>query len=169
MNTAKKLLVCGLLVVSLTCVAGGCVAYAIYESLSSTIQPISGAVDIGSEWIEIVPPEPLKAMQVRQEIYLEIPGVTTWSVEDGKTVKYEDGRSGKIEGTLHDDQGQSYELAISGKSGGLYLSRKLPPVTYDSPPLATRFPRDRSYSKLRVRSEVPVNSSKIEWVCSTPK
>lgn len=169
MNRTKKLFVCILLTASLTCVVSGCLAYDIYEFLDPTIQPISGAVDVSNEWVNIVPPEPLKSIQVRQEIYLEIPGVSTWSVEDGKTVEYEDGRSGKIEGTLYDDQGQSYELAISGKSGGLYLSYKLPPITHDSAPVSTRFPRDRSYSKLRVRSDVPVSLSKIEWVCSTPK
>jgi hypothetical protein len=158
----------------LTIVAGGC---DFFDPLVSS-QPISGALDVGGEWSEITPPAPLKSSKVRQNVYVEMSGLKSWDEEsqkvivpeDGKTVTFADGRRGKIEAQLFDDRGTSYELAIYGLSGGVNLSRKRPPRSPDEKPsLEPDFPRDRTYTKLRVRSDVPFRSEKIEWVCTNPK
>ncbi len=158
----------------LTLAAGGC---NLFDPLVSS-QPISGAVEVGGEWLEITPPAPLKSVKVRQNVHVEISGLKSWDdgkqkvivPEDGKIVTFADGRRGKIEARLFDDKGDSYELAIYGLSGGINLSRKRPPRSPDEPPtLEPDFPRDRVYTKLRVRSDVPFRSEKIEWVCTNPK
>lgn len=169
MSGAKRFLARALLIAWLTFVTGGCVIYEMYESSSPAYQPISGAVEIGTDWVEITPPTPLKSVQSQQYVSVEMKGADMWE-EDLKTVKYKDGRKGKIEAFLFDEKGQSYELEIGGISGGVNLARKLPPRTPDAPPrVEPDFPRDRLYTRLRIRSEVPIRSEKIEWVCTTPK
>lgn len=149
--------------------ANGCGIFEVFQSLTPTYQAISGPVEIGTEWVEITPPAPLKSVQSQQYVSVTMKGADTWE-QDLKTVKYKDGRKGKIEAFLFDEKGQSYELEIGGIGGGVDLARKLPPRTPDSPPrVGPDFPHDRAYTRLRIRSEVAFRSEKIEWVCMTPK
>jgi hypothetical protein len=172
MRQIKKLFVCVLVVASLlTLAAGGYVMYSIDEAFFSSpvYQPISGAVSIGSDWMEISPPAPLKSVDMQQHVHLKMQGVEL-AENDYKTVKYRDGRLGKIEALLFDDKGYSYELQIVGIGVGIYLSRKRSPRPLDAPPThEPDFPHDRVYTKLRIRSDIPIHSDEIRWVCTHQK
>jgi hypothetical protein len=143
---------------------------------SNQAQLISGAVEVGNEWKEIVPPAPLKSVKTIQYVSLRMPESVwknaDWDESDPKrqTLKYGDGRTGKIEAILYDDKGASYELQINGKGGGFDLGRAVPARNPDAPPSnKPMFPTDRVYTKLKIRSDVPLNLEKIEWSGYNPK
>lgn len=90
--------------------------------------------------------------------------------ENDETLILEDGRRTKIEGFLFDDRGESYELHIVGRGGGIMLRRKISDKTTDAEPDYTsrNFPSDRVFTKLKIRSEIPLKCDKIEWINSKP-
>ena len=148
----------------------------IYQSgfVSVPHQPISSAVTIGSEWVEIVPPTPLKPFGSEQWVNL---GYTEYSKSgysdgvEGTTLNLADGRKTRIEAFLYDDKGENYELQIGGVGGGVVLSRKMLVINTNGKPdyKALDFPTDRTYTKLRIRSEIPLKVNQIEWVGHNPK
>lgn len=144
--------------------------------LSSQPQIIAESIEIGTEWKEIVPPSPLKVKNLHQNVSLKMSESVwreaTWDESDPKrqTLKYGDGKTGKIEAILFDEKGESYELQINGKGGGFNLGRPVKPRNPDEPPNnQPDFPSDRTFNKLRIRSDVPLHLDKIEWTGYTPK
>lgn len=136
--------------------------------------PISGSVDIGSQWLEIIPPKPLKSIVKNHFVSVEMTGVDIFASIEGdsnnKTLVMKDGRKGKIEAFLFDDKGQDYELKIIGSGRGINLGRALAPRDANQlPSEEPDFPYERVYTKLKIRSEVPIYCEKIEWDGNTSK
>ena len=143
---------------------------------SNQPQIISESIEINPEWKEITPPAPLKSKTLIQNVSLKMPESVwreaTWDESDPKrqTLKYGDGKIGKIEAILYDDKGESYELQINAKGGGFQLGRKVAPRNPNEPPTnKPDFPTDRVYTKLRIRSDVTIRLDKIEWTGYNPK
>lgn len=139
-------------------------------------QIISESIEIGTEWKEIVPATPLRSTSLHQNISLKMPDSiwreATWDETDPKrqTLKYQDGKSGKIEAILFDDKGVSYELQINGKGGGFELGRPVKARNPNEPPSnEPDFPKDRTYIKLKIRSDIPLKLDKIVWTGYNPK
>ena len=139
-------------------------------------QSISGAMEIGSDWKEVIPPEPLKSTKSIQYVSLKMDERiwrnADWEVADKKlqTLKYPDGRQGKIEAFIVDEHDQRYELHISGIGDGFDLGVLREPRRLDGPPdTAPDFPVNRNYVKLRIRSDIPLRLEKIEWSGYDPK
>lgn len=144
--------------------------------LSSQPQVISESIEIGTDWKEIVPASPLKSKNLHQSVSLKMPESiwreATWDESDPKrqTLKYGDGKRGKIEAILYDNKGESYELQINAKGGGFDLGRPVKPRNPDEPPRnEPDFPVDTVFTKLRIRSDVPLRLDKIEWTGYNPK
>ena len=166
-----------LLILIFVLTLSGCAA--IYRSgfVSVPRQPISDAITIGSEWIEIVPPAPLIPYATLQEVILRFDNYDRKNFTDdlrGEILNLADGRKTKIEAFLFDDKGESYELQImatGGEGGGFTLGRKMIPDIADGKPnyKYLDFPTDRIYTKLKIRSEIPIKCSKIEWICYNNK
>lgn len=152
---------------------------AVYRSgfVSAPPQEISGATTIGSEWTEIVPPSALKPYATLQEVVLRFDNYDRKNFTDdlqGEILNLADGRKTKIEAFLVDDKGEGYQLQImgtGGEGGGFTLSRKMIPDVADGKPnyKYLNFPTDRTYIKLKIRSEIPIKCDKIEWVCYNNK
>lgn len=111
-------------------ICGGCDFY--YRNVpfvSIPAQTISGPIVIGSDWTEIIPPEPLRPIAEHNLItlgfYKENKGDFTDDIRKGEILILADDRKTKIEGFLFDDKGESYELQISGSGGGIILTRKM--------------------------------------------
>lgn len=142
---------------------------------NSGVQKVSGSVQIGSEWTEIKPPEPLKSSARIHKISVRTGAVETFDETDktGQTIKFKNGESGRVESVLFDEQGNGYELSLAGIGGagdGFYLGRNLPPRNPDEPPRKEPdFPYDKTYVRLKIRSNVPFQSEKIEWIAETQK
>jgi hypothetical protein len=140
-------------------VAAGCAS-------SAGEQLISGPTQIGPIWKEFVPAEPLRVIESQQEVFLGVNGVVDWDLLDSRFV-LSDGSSGRVDAWIHDDQGGEYELSLAGIGGrgGLYLTRKaiLDPMR-DRPRNGPVFPADRVYTRLRIRSDLPLDVHEILWV-----
>lgn len=146
---------------------------AIYRSgfVSVPRQELSGALTIGSEWIEIIPPAPLKTYGTRQAISVEYSaqGFNYTDDEKGEILNLADGRKTKIEAFLYDSQGEEYELQMI--ASGFLLGRKWVKenIATTSEYIIPKFPTDRTYTKLKIRSEIPIDCKKIEWIGYNPK
>ena len=150
-------------------VVGGCDFY--YKNMpfaSIPAQTISGSVTIGSDWTEIIPPAPLRPIVHDPWIILGYFGYSKGSFTDdkGEVLNLADGRKTKIEAFLFDDKGGIYELQISGTGGGIMLTRKIKVeiVNGKQRNIVLDFPNDRVYTKLKIRSEIPLECDKIEWI-----
>jgi len=156
---------------------------AVYRSgfVSVPRQPISGPVSIGPEWVEIIPPEPLIPYGTDQEIvigYLDYDRKNSSFDDTLEILNLSDGRKTKIEAVIFDDEGKQYELQISGVGGvhgGVWFTKKGEVKWSGEPNFSqadysdVRFPQNRSFTKLKMRSEIPLNCEYIEWVGVNPK
>lgn len=137
-------------------------------------QKISGAVEIGSDWIEIVPPKPLKPLGYTNWIKLEYKGFKEMKdvkINDQSILELADGRNTKVEGFLYDDKGEEFELELSQSSAGPELYRKGISKIGDGKTdySMVNFPYDRVYTKLKIRSEIPLKCDKVEWLGDKPQ
>jgi len=155
--------------------SGGCDFY--YRNMPFVpmpIQSVSGPVEIGRDWVEIFPPQALKPYGNSNWLNIEFVGYKKdnhTDGEDGKVLNLADGRKTKIEAFLYDDKGESYELQIGGTSSGVTFYRRMSADVVDGKPErnVVRFPIDRIYTKLKIKSEIPISCDKIEWIGSNPK
>lgn len=137
-------------------------------------QTVSGPVEIGSDWTEIVPPQPLEPLGSTNWISLGFSGYKEFKlvkVNKENILELADGRSTKIEALLFDDKGESYDLELNQTSDGPKLYKKGEIKNVDGKPdySATKFPGDRVFTRLKIRSEIPLKCDKIEWIGSNPK
>ena len=152
---------------------GGCDFY--YKNMPFVPIPpqtVSGSITIGSSWMEIVPPKPLKPLGVTNWITLGCKNykVFDWAENEKNILELADGRNTKIEAYLYDDRGESYLLRIYQTSNGPELHRKeLSEIGDGKNNYSTvEFPKDRVYIKLKIRSEIPLECDNIEWQGSKP-
>lgn len=118
---------------------------------------ISGPVTLTSEWIEIVPEEPLRPEREVQKILLDF-AQPYESDHDAWKIRFPDGSLVAPEVQLIDKNGNvftSSKVASLGQTGmGLRMSS---------------LPQDRVYLKLRLRSDKPIAISRIIWRCYDPR
>jgi hypothetical protein len=144
-------------------------------------QPISGPIEIGPDWVEIIPPKPLVPYGTNQQILLGYHNYDLKNLSQDKTLNVlnlADGRKTIVEALIYDDEGESYALefgAFGGFNGGVYLSRK-GEIKWDGEPNFShpdysdvRFPIDRTYTKLKIRSEIPLKCEYVFWTGGNPK
>jgi hypothetical protein len=159
-----------LLIILLICLfIPGCGEETRYRLLGGTIiQPISGPIDIGKEWIEIVPPKPLKALG--SYIVVKAKGLDE-GPDRYRSVKFPDGSIGKIEARLYDDKGQivdfdCYSWMITNIKM-LNIWKKGTKLGENVP--IPDFPRDTRFVKAQIRSDVQLHCDSIEWEGYTSK
>lgn len=162
---------------ALAFLVGGC--RNVYQSGFVQIprQSIAGETEIGGEWREFAAPAPLVPYGSSQSVVLGFTEYDRQNFSDGRTgetLNLADGRKTRIEAFVYDEKGEVYELQITGiggAGGGVWLSRKF--VKKDggsaSEMTAPDFPADRNYTKLKIRSEIPLKCSRIEWVGTNSK
>ncbi|HWS86642.1 MAG TPA: hypothetical protein VN282_06745 [Pyrinomonadaceae bacterium] len=136
-----------------------CSACALYRKLHPNLdQEIAGPVSVSSEWMEILPEEPLKPEREVQQVLI-------WFAQPYATnadgIISPDGHTFHPEVQLIDQRGDAYNLRISGiSSSGIALSC----CKEGYRPL----PKDRKYRAVRIRSDRPVSGSKVVWRCYNP-
>lgn len=158
------------LIVMLMTISNGCDK--VYESGLVPIpkQPISGAVEIGSEWTEIIPPQPLKPLGKLSKINFRCSIDDNKPIDkDGSVIYLKDGRTTKVEAVISDNKGEKFDLGIAGYGNGFIMYRKMSSeVKGEKPFFSGDFPQDRIYTKLIVRSEIPLKCDNIEWISYVP-
>ncbi len=156
-------------------VFGSCNLYRELMIKTSKAQKISDAVQIGNDWTEIRSSETLRSLAQIHKISVRTDVVETFDEKDptNQTLKFKTGASGKIEAVLYDEQGNEYQLrvtGIGGDSGGFYLGRERAPRKPNEPPdQEPHFPLDKLYTKLKIRSNVPFEIQKMEWITEIQK
>jgi len=138
------------------------VAFMLYRRMgllpTSSDRDIAGATAITSQWSEIGPTPALKPSSKQSLVILELEGDYTPDFQ-AQMLRFPDGSLGMPEVQLVDQQGQVFPLHFlmvhhrdrtgSNVMGGAGFGADLP--------------ADRSYGKVRVRSDKPIKCSKIVW------
>jgi hypothetical protein len=124
-----------------------------------TDRDIAGATAITSQWLEIGPAPALTPSGKHSLVILELEGDYTPDFQ-AQMLHFPDGSLGMPEVQLVDDQGHVFPLHFlmvhhRDRTG----SNVMGGAGFGAPDL----PIDRSYSKLRVRSDKPIKCSKIIW------
>ena len=97
------------------------------------------------------------------KISLYLPPESIWtkadwiSRKDENIINYSDGRSGRINIVLYDNNGVSYDLRVSSLGEGLGFS------WFSSDGKELKLPSDREYTKLKIRSDIALHVEKIEF------
>jgi hypothetical protein len=153
----KALLVIGALCVVLV------VALLLYRRMGPlptlTDRDVAGSMAITSQWLEIAPAPALKPSGKASLLILELDGDYTPDFQ-AQMLRFPDGTLGMPEVQLVDQQGNVFPLHFlmvhhRDRTG----SNVMGGAGFGAPDL----PTDRSYGKVRVRSDKPMKCSKIIW------
>lgn len=118
---------------------------------------------INSDWTEILPQQPLEIKKRLQRISLEVTCEkhinhedTLWSLEDGTII------NPQIE--IVDDFGNTFELEggqanVTPKNSEIFIASSLG-FSYKN----CRIPKDRTYTKIRIRNDQTFLCPKIIWL-----
>ena len=113
---------------------------------------IAGPTTISSEWLEIVPKEPLRTERQIQYLILDVAD-SFEPVYESWLLRMKDGSLVQPRVQLIDESGNSYDLtspALDEKGIGFKNAD---------------LPRDRTYPRVRIRSDKPIHLSRIYWRC----
>ena len=131
---------------------------------SDSEQIVSGPVTLSAEWIEFVPRKPLRPLKDTQDIVLDV-----------------DPSEGLIEDNLHSDRMQLSsgvllhpQIQLVDELGNVFnaeISRYPVPSRYKNglSGYVSNLPKDREFTKVRVRSDSAVRLTKIVWHCHNNK
>jgi len=124
-----------------------------------TDRDIAGPTAITSQWLEIEPAAALKPSGKQSLVILELEGDYTPEFQ-AQMLRFPDGSLGMPEVQLVDQQGHVFPLHFlmvhhRDRTG----SNVMGGAGFGAPDL----PTDRSYGKVRVRSDKPIKCSKIIW------
>ena len=126
---------------------------------------IAGTVTISNEWLEIKPKEPLNPERKVQYIYVLTPQPfqpdnRSWGI------RFPDGSVVVPEVQLIDQYGKLYNLKASAFS---LKDRTRADVISGIGFHTQDLPQDRVYTTVRLRSDKPVEVSRIIWRCYDPR
>jgi len=129
-------------------------------ALMNSEQQISGPMTISSNWTEITPERPIKPTKQFQEIVLDV-NPSEGLVRDNlhaERMQLANGEIVKPEIQLIDQYGNVFVAEVG---------RYPVPSRYENgiSGQISNLPRDRIYTKLRVRSDNPLRLSRIVWHC----
>ena len=124
-----------------------------------TDRDVAGSTAITSQWLEITPVPALKPSGKTSLVILELVGDYTPDFQ-AQMLRFPDGTMGMPEVQLVDQQGNVFPLHFlmvqhRDRTG----SNVMGGAGFGAPDL----PSDRSYVKVRVRSDKPMKCSKIIW------
>jgi hypothetical protein len=135
-------------------------------------QPISGPIDIGREWTEIIPPKPLRVISSSNSIVVKAQGLDE-VLNNHQSVKFPDGSTGKIEARLFDDKGNAVDFDYYwwGQTNVVGITKKgtRHPLDGGTPTSNPHFPYGTTFVKVQIRSDVQLHCDSIEWEGRTGK
>ena len=124
-----------------------------------TDRDIASSIVITSQWSEIRPTPPLKTSGKTPLVILELEGDYTPDFQS-QMLRFPDGTLGMPEVQLVDEHGNAFPLHFLMVH---HRDRSGSPVMGGAGFGAPDLPADRSYSQVRVRSDKPMNCSKLIW------
>jgi hypothetical protein len=130
----------------------------------SSEEMVTGPVLISSQWAEFSPRKPLVPAKQYQVILLEVDPAEALVVDNSNLERIQLGNGVllKPEIELVDSEGNIFVAEVYRSPVPSYLDNSIVGNVRD-------LPQDRRYTKVRVRSNVPVRLSRIVWYCSKTK
>jgi hypothetical protein len=127
---------------------------------------IASNVNISTDWLETTPQPPLKATKQIQYLIISVEGYKRnlhRNFEDkSMQIKLPDGTEINPEVQIVDEYGKVYSLKPTlFTPGGMGFGGD-----FDS---HSSFPQDRSYTKVKIRSDKSFKASKVTWGCMNQK
>jgi hypothetical protein len=133
--------------------------YAMITSLSE--REIAGATTSNSEWLEIKPDPPLKPSKRNQYLVLDV--ASPYELEDRSWgVRLPDGSIITPEVQLVDEYGNTFNLDRPSMFSPTSHFTQRGFSMWD-------LPKDRVYRAVRIRSDKPIQYSRVIWRCENPK
>ena len=127
-------------------------------------QIVSGPVTVSTKWLEFTPGKPLRPLKQTQEIVLDVEP-SEGLIEDNshpERMQLSNGVLVHPEIELMDSQGNLFNAEVSRYPVPSLYKNGLSGYVAD-------LPNDRTYTRVRVRSDYPVRLSKIVWHCQQGK
>ena len=123
-----------------------------------TSRKIARHLDISTNWMELTPQPPLRAKKQSQHLQILVDGYNRGD-EDRNWIRLPDRTIVNPEVEIWDEYGRVYDLRPSSLiPSGVGFTGKFAP--------RSSFPQDRSYTKVRIRSDKPFQASKVIWECT---
>jgi hypothetical protein len=119
---------------------------------------IYGAVTLTDQWLEINLKEPIKPEREITEVVIRFADETNYIVVlKEEKLRLPDGSPVFLEGQIFDKDGAAYELKLAGYNHSLVLlgSRD---ANHNS-----NMPKDKFYTKVRLKSTKPLKCRQIAW------
>jgi hypothetical protein len=141
------------------------VGFIAYSLLTRQIdREIASNLPISSDWVEINLRPPLEAGNLTQTVILYIEGYKRDIADTRQQIIMPDGTILIPEAQVIDEYGNVYPLKI-----GQWLSNGVGFTRDFDAGSNSKFPQDRAYPKVRIRSDRPFKISKVFWECYEPK
>lgn len=118
-------------------------------------QELAGPTTITSQWLEITPKSPLRVERQRHMVVLDL-DKSIQSEREGSGLVLPDGSIVRPQIELFDKDGETYELNVPS----LFLSNTGEILAYFS---GSDLPKDKTYIKVRIRSDSPVRGNRVFW------
>lgn len=133
-------------------------------NVKPTVRQIADSIKIDKDWTEIRPIPPLAVSEQIQSISIHIPNLADWQIrpEDSSFVM-PDGRVVRIEVQLVSTDGEPFNLQSIGLGPGLMFSRR--PENLN--PTVSRLPKGKTFTTVRLRSDLPIQGGPVTWICIT--
>ncbi len=148
------------------CLSCGNIIKTVTQSLMQVTPPqlISGPISIGNDALEISPAQPFKSITSPNSISIDLDNVAHFDLQGKKknTVILEDGKELIIDASIFDAEGKEYKLYISTVFKGFSLS-------YGSEDNHLWLPDNTTFTKFKIKTNVPATFKKIEWVTHQTK
>jgi hypothetical protein len=135
---------------------------------------ISDTILIEEKWQTVAPQKPLTSLDLSHEVaiysksfeYLSLEEEDNNQLFEQSVVIYKDGRKGKMEVILIDDLGTEYPLSVCTQ--GEFVISFTRNLTDEEKYLRRQkgeplFPYERTYTALKIRSDLPITIEKILW------
>lgn len=145
------------------------IGYEIYTEVTASEREISGAFEINADWKEFTPQPPLESERKIQYVGLILDGVKNWDEKDKRKLLSKDGSAVFIEVEVYDEQGNKYTLTPNSIGRYVMFGKPFEGDPLDAPSKEPDFPRDRKYTKIRIRSDKNIQCQRIVWGTYTRK
>ena len=146
----KIILVLGVCIALVVLVVVGLTLYQFSTKQSDRV--VASDVSISADWLELTPQPRLKATKDVQHLIIFSDGDRRSGEETGNEIPRRDRTTGNSEVEIVDETGEVYRLHASLllSSGTGYRAE-------------SSLPQDKSYTRIRIRSDRPFQASQIIW------
>jgi len=133
-------------------------------NVKPTVRQIATSIQIDKEWAEIHPTPPLVVSEQVQSISIGMPDLPNWEIRpESASFVMPGGAAIKVEVELVTADGTHFALDSVGLGPGLMFSRR----SQDPSPAASRLPVGMAFTRVRLRSDQPIQAGPVTWICIT--